>query len=355
MSARRLLRVGPLPLALVFGLATVARSDVIKLIPDSTVKAPGGQISGQITDETPTQVRIRATIGGEQAIPVDQIDSVSYDSLTPSFTLAESRENVGSLVEAAELYQKATGEAQGKPFVERAAQFGRARVLTQLGLADPSRADEAIGVLDAFVRANGSSRQLGSALENLIRLSLQKGDTARAESALTELSSKVPWAADRAAVFQARILSRKGQYDQAVAALDKLIAEAPEGSAKAREAMLAKAESLAASKKYKEAEAVVRDVIKGAPPEDATIQAEAHNTLGDCRRVAGRPKDALIAYLKTDVLYDSDKAQHPRALAQIAQIWRELKQDRRADEVLERLRQQYPQSPWASAKTAAPR
>ena len=41
--------------------------------------------------------------------------------------------------------------------------------------------------------------------------------------------------------------------------------------------------------------------------------ASAYNTLGDCLRAAGRPKDALIAYLHTDVLFAKDKEQHPRA------------------------------------------
>jgi hypothetical protein len=39
-------------------------------------------------------------------------------------------------------------------------------------------------------------------------------------------------------------------------------------------------------------------------------------------------------------------------MAQIAQIWRELKRDDRADEVIDRLKQRYPQSPWLARASA---
>ena len=91
-----------------------------------------------------------------------------------------------------------------------------------------------------------------------------------------------------------------------------MIGSSPEGSAKRRDAQLAKAESLVALKKFAEAEALVRGVIAGAPAEDATTEALAHNTLGDCLLAANRPKDALYAYLHTDLLFFKDKEEHPR-------------------------------------------
>ena len=54
------------------------------------------------------------------------------------------------------------------------------------------------------------------------------------------------------------------------------------------------------------------------------------------------------------MLYAKDKEQHPRALAQIAQLWRELKREDRANETMERLKQEYPRSPWLSASRTSP-
>lgn len=345
----RLTTVACSALGVLLVMSLAGTADSIRLVPGATVKSVGGQVNGQIVSETALEVRIKAAGGAEQAIPVDQIDSVAYDGLPPSFLLAESRINAGSLQEAAELYGKAAGEASGKAFIERAAQFGRADALTELALVDPSKAADATNALDAFVKAHGNSRQLARALTDLIRVHLSVNNTDKAEAALGMLQTRVPWAAGRAAVLNARIQARKGDHESALSALEALVNEAPKGSAQAREARLAKAESLTALRRFPEAEQAVLDVIAEAPPDDDAIQSEAHNTLGDCLSAAGRPKDALIAYLKTDVLFSSARDQHARALARVAALWRELKQDGRANEVQDRLRQLYPQSPYARA------
>ena len=94
-------------------------------------------------------------------------------------------------------------------------------------------------------------------------------------------------------------------------------------------------------------------MIQENPAEDAAAQAPAYNTLGDCLRAANRPKDALIAYLHTDMLYSKDKEEHPRALHEIATSFRQLKQDARADEFAQRLKQEYPRSVWTRTPTSA--
>ena len=86
--------------------------------------------------------------------------------------------------------------------------------------------------------------------------------------------------------------------------------------------------------------------------EDAATQSAAHNTLGDCLHAAGRNREALYAFLHTDLLFSKEKDEHARALAQISKIWRELNRPDRAEETLERLKQEYPRSPHLSAATA---
>jgi|SRR5579864_2313936 len=349
MSFCRALACGSL--ALVLGLSVTLQADEVVLIAGSSIKATGNRVRGTVVSESPTEVKLDTPAA---TVPVDQIASISYAGQPPSLTLAETRESNGALSEAADQYQKAATEAAGKDLVVRAAQFGRARVLADVAQGDPSRAGQAIDALDGFIKAQPNSRQLGPALDALARLYLQQGDFDKAARALADLN-KIPWAADRAAVLTARVLAKRGQFDQAIAALDKMLASVPKESAKAREAQLAKAECLAGLKKYAEAEAAVLAVIQAASAEDAEAQALAHNTLGDCLRAAGKPKDALLAYLHTDILYSKDRDQHARALAQIAQLWRELKQEDRANEVVDRLKQDYPNSPWLNVAGGAKR
>jgi tetratricopeptide (TPR) repeat protein len=324
-------------------LAAAVWADTVELTKNASLKVPGGQIKGAISSETSTEVKI-----ADKTVPVEDIASVSYDGTTASFALASTRENSGNLTEAASLYQKAVAEASGKPLLARAAAFGHAQALAELALASPARASEAMAALDAFVRANANCRQLAPALELQAKLALMTDNVSKADAAVADLG-KIPWAADRAVILKSRVLGKQKKYDQAIADLDKLISAAPAKSPKAVEAKMAKAESLAGLKKFDDAEKLINDVTNELPPEDPT-QAIAHNTLGDCLRAAGRSKEALFEYLKTDILYDRDKEQHQRALAQIAQVWRDLKQDGRADETLEKLKQLYPNSPYLSQR-----
>lgn len=347
MTARRPMIAALAGLAL---LSTAARAvDVLTLVPGSATKAPGNQIRGSVVAESPTEVKIKPAAGPEQSIPVDQVESITYEGQPASLGLAETRMNAGDFAGAIDQFKKAAAEAGSKPPIAQAAAFGALAAQADQAMGSPAKAAEVAGLLDAFIKANPASRHLGPALEAMARLDLVRGETDKADASAAALA-KLPWAADRAAVLRAEVMGRKGQNDQAVAALDKILAGAEKGSPKARSAMLSKSKALAGLKKFDEAEALVRTVIEQSLAEDASVQAVARNTLGDCLRAAGRPKDALFAYLQTDILFDKDKEQHPRALYEIAQLWRVLKRDDRADETLERLKQQYPQSPYLTAR-----
>jgi tetratricopeptide (TPR) repeat protein len=329
-----------------------AHGDDVNLITGTTFKqAIGGRVRGQVQSESPTEVVVQLG-GSTTTVPTDQIQSIRYDGQSSNFQLAEAREASGQLTEAAELFKKAATESAGKPFALQAALLREAEVLTELALVEPDRLKDAKEKLTRFLQAYPTSRHLAAARGCQVRLQLHVGDFAGAEAALAALA-KLPRGKERADVLRAKILAKQGKYDDAIAQLDKLIAGYPKGSERQRAALLAKAESLAGKKQFKEAETLAREVIQGNPPEDAAAQAPAYNTLGDCLRAADQPKEALFAYLHTDLLYSKDKEEHPRALRQIIDLYRKLKQDGRADEFAQRLKQEYPRSPWAVAKGPA--
>lgn len=338
--------------AMLIVLATGGLADDLILIPNSTVEAPGGKLSGQIQSETPTTVSIKPGSGAAREVPVDQVASIGYSGQPATLPLAETRESSGLLAEAMEQYKAAANSASGKPLIAQAAEFGEVRSLAKLAEVEPPRGEEAMTRLSGFLSKYPTSRHSGPALEWLAKLAMSRGETDRADQALTELA-KISWATDRAAVLKARVQSMKGQHDAAIEALDTLIGKLPKGTPELSTARLVRAEALAAAGKFPEAEAAVREVIKDTPPEEAELQAHAYNTLGDCLKSARKPKDALFAYLHTDVLYDKDKEQHARSLAGIAAMWMQLKRDDRANEASERLKQLYPQSSYLKGEAGA--
>lgn len=326
-----------------------AAADEVTLAPGAAVKqAIGGRVRGEVESETPTEVVVKVGVT-PVSVPTEQIVSIRYDGQPATIQLAETREAAGQLAEAAELFRKAAGEAAGKPLVVQMAQFREAVALADLAANEPDRAKDARDRLLRFVQAFPTGRHIIPAREALARLQLSTGDFRGAEATIAALS-KLPGTAERGAVLRARTLARQGRFDEALSELDRLIGSLPEKSTAQREARLTKAESLVGAKKYKEAETLVRQVIAEAPAEDAAAQSAAYNTLGDCLRAANHPKEALLAYLHTDLLYSKDKQEHPRALFQIEKLFRLLKQDGRADEYAQRLKQEYPRSQWLSAK-----
>ncbi len=338
--------------AVAIGWCGQALADDVNLISGSTFKPSiGGRVRGQVQSESSTEVVV--LLGGTTtSVPTDQIQSIRYDGQSANFQLAEAREASGQLAEAADLFKKAATESAGKPFPVEAAQFREAEVLTDLALIEPDRVKEAKDKLARFAQAHPVSRHLAGVRACQARLQLHAGDIAGAEAAIAELA-KLPRGAERAAVLRTKILGKQGKHDEAIAQLDKLIAGYPKNSERRRAALLAKAENLAAMKQFSEAETLLHEVIQGNPPEDAAAQAPAYNTLGDCLRAANRPKDALFAYLHTDLLYSKDKEEHPRALFRVVELYRVLKQDGRAEEFALRLKQEYPRSPWAAGRAPA--
>jgi tetratricopeptide (TPR) repeat protein len=337
--------------AAVLGIPSLLRADDVSLVQGTTVKqAIGGRVRGAVQSESPTEVVV--TLGTNSVtVPTDQIISIRYDGQSANYQLGETREAAGQLAEAAELFKKAATESAARPFPHQAALFREAKVLCDLAAVEPDRLKEAQDKLNQFIRSYPGGRHIAPAREALARLQVNSGDFAGAEATIAALA-KMPKAGERAAVLRTKVLARQGKHAEAIAELDRLIAASPKGSERQRAAMLAKAESLAATRNYKEAESLVRQVIQENPAEDADSQAPAYNTLGDCLRAANRPKDALIAYLHTDLLYNKDKEEHPRALHGISVVFRQLKQDARADEYAQRLRQEYPRSTWYRATAA---
>ncbi|WP_165075431.1 tetratricopeptide repeat protein [Paludisphaera rhizosphaerae] len=339
----------PLRMAIVFALLAsplAARGDVINLIAGTTFKqGQGGAVRGQVTAESPSEVAV--SLGNSTInVPTDQIESIEYQGQPASLQLAITSADAGRASDAITQYQKAATEAAGKAFVVEAAKFGEASTLADLALTEPERVKEALGKLTAFIQSYSKGRHVVPARVALARLQLHTEDYKGAEANIAELA-KIPPGANNAAVLKARLLLKQGDAKGAAADLDRLIAAASDEPTRQVELKMVKAEALIAASKYDEAESLVRQVIAAAAPDDVLIQSKAYNTLGDCLSAAAKPKDALLAYLHVDLLYSKDKEEHPRALRRIEQVFRKLGQLPRAEEYSQRLKQEYPNSPWA--------
>ena len=75
--------------------------------------------------------------------------------------------------------------------------------------------------------------------------------------------------------------------------------------------------------------------------------AQIYNALGDVQAKAGRLKEAMMAYLHTQLLFASEPDSHAEALFHLAEIWPQLEQTDRANQSRETLKSRYRNSFWA--------
>jgi lipopolysaccharide biosynthesis regulator YciM len=115
-------------------------------------------------------------------------------------------------------------------------------------------------------------------------------------------------------------------------------------------ALVGNAAVLVGQKKTDEAIKVLNDIIAKGDSEDAELMAHAYNTLGTAYRQAGDANEAKFAFLHTDMLYSAVPDAHAEALANLAEIWKQLNKPERAAEARKRLGELYKNSRWAKGE-----
>ncbi len=153
----------------------------------------------------------------------------------------------------------------------------------------------------------------------------------------------------RANLLRGRVTLASGKYDDAMKAFDGVLANPAKGKLGAQQAVEAKigrTYSLAGSGKVAEAIKTLQEIIASADDGDIELLGRAYNALGNCYRKQKDGKQALWAYLRTDLLYSTVADVHAEALANLTTLWADAKHPERALEAKNALHRQYPYSRW---------
>jgi tetratricopeptide (TPR) repeat protein len=163
----------------------------------------------------------------------------------------------------------------------------------------------------------------------------------------------------RGRLGRALVYQDQKQYAAAMELFDGVLGrpvENPREQQCRQEALLGKGKCLSLQGDPDEAAKLLQEVIDKAPNDATELQARAFNLLGDCyyadRAVAERKREeALIRYLYVDALpaLAAYGKEHAKALYRLSQLWNEMDppHPERAQDALDRLKEQYPNSPWA--------
>lgn len=316
-----------------------------------TRKSQTNRVAGSVTGVTKTEVTIKPATGNATTIPANDIADIEWDAATAPFKLARSDENGGRLDRALEGYRKVLQEVDpASEHFKTEVEYTTARTVARMALADPGRQDEAVKLLEAFLKQHPDSYQHYPALNWLGRVYLAKADFANAQQTFDKLA-QAPWTDFKMAAqtATAQIQMAQDNLDGAIQSFDAVISAPAEGAneqARRYEAMLGKAKALNRQQKFDESAALLKEVVAKAPANDSALMAQAYVLQGDSLQAGGKTKDALLAYLHVDVLFAQETDAHAQSLYHLAQLWKVVQHPERAAEAQAKLEGSYPNSEW---------
>ena len=306
---------------------------------------------GTVTSVTKTEITVKPRIGSEVKVPISDIEQVRWDGEPAILNLSRSSERSGYFDKAIEGYTKAGSDYSGSSkYLKEDIEFLIARATGKAALADPSRTEAAIGLLEKFKSSHSDSFRYFEVLYYLGEVYMASKDTAKAKAAFDEME-QAPLKAFKmmARVSNARLLLQEGKTSEAQALFAAVANEQtndPSELSRKYEAMLGKAACEQQGKQYDAAVVTLETVIDQVPPTDTKTLAEAYVLQGNCLRDQNKIKEAVLAYLHVDVLFSNEKTLHPQALYELSRLWSSVGHPERGAEAEAKLNSEYPNNEW---------
>ncbi|MCC6493332.1 MAG: hypothetical protein IT424_09945 [Pirellulales bacterium] len=244
-----------------------------------------GVDSGKITAVTPLAVTISKG-GVESAVPVEEIQTVTFAGEPPELNSARNALAAGRLQEAAEAIAKLPQEGLAREEIATDAEYYAAVVKARQALAGAAPAEAAIEAVRSFMTRRSKSFHIPEAIEALGDLYLAAGqfDNARAEYAKLA-KAKSAYFELKSALLVGEAWQAQGDHAKAQAEFQRVLASPEKGPTIAPlklAATLEGAVAQAAAGQLKEATTAIGGIIAEAKPDDSELLARAYNALGDC-------------------------------------------------------------------------
>jgi tetratricopeptide (TPR) repeat protein len=317
---------------------------------DQVERRSGPSIRGDVTEITRTEIVLKAR--GNQRdyhIPANDIERIHWQGERPQLSQIRVEERNGQFDKAIAGYEGALKDSTS-PNLTTDLEFLIARATASRALADEENYDNAVKLLEKFRTAHSDNFRYFEALKLLARLYMAKPDVAKADATM-KLLLEAPWTDLKmdAAILQAQVALASGKTEAALDPIENVLRVKPSSPgelSRRYEALLLKATCLQKEGKFPRAIEVLTGILDEAGEDDTKTLAETCVRLGDCYQAAGRTKEAILSYLRVDILFPKEKAQHAEALYYLSRLFaQDGKPDKSAD-AQARLQQSYPRSPW---------
>jgi tetratricopeptide (TPR) repeat protein len=323
---------------------------------DQVFLVKGAPARGSIPAETGMtrdKVTIETTTGSRQ-IEVNEITRITFKDEPTDLNAGRTQVIQKNYNQALADLKKLDGQKIDRAFIRQDADFYKALCLCKLALSEGGDKKAAADAMLAFVTKAPQSYHFYDAAELL-------GDLAMASGKYTDAAkyygsaglAAAPWAdyQMRANNASGRALIGEKQFDQALEKFKAVTSSelaTPEAMRQKNLAQAGRAVCLAETGKVDEALSLVKDMIDKNDSQDSVLFARLYNALGRCYLKQNKPKDAVMAFLHTDILFYADAEAHAEALFNLSKLWTDVNKSDRAIAARNTLRERYAGSVWAT-------
>lgn len=305
--------------------------------------------TGKIVERTRDKVVIEKG-GANQNFDTNQISRVVFDGEPQPLTRAKVLIGDGQLDQAIEEFRKIDFSSIKADEIKQDYQFFKGYITALNALRGKGDAAAASKQLLAWAKDNSTSHLFYMASEKLGELSMATGTPDQASryfgvlatSPFDDFKVKGNYLGGKALMANKQIPEARTKFN---AVAQSQVSDAVSLKFK-KLASLASIRCDAADGKAPQAIEALEKMVDEGDSNDAELFSELFNALGGILRAAGNNDEAILAFLKTDLLYASEPDAHAEALYNLSQLWPLIGENQRATETKSRLSKLYPTSPW---------
>jgi len=311
---------------------------------------PGESIKGLIDAVSASDVTVRVN-GVPRKLPANDVQRIQFADSPTELLQAAAMFRKGQLKDArTELGNLNLAEVNNK-WIQQDVAYMLAFIETRSALAGDGDKNSAGTLLVAFLKNHSDSYHYFEAVELFGDLAYVVGSFDMAAQQYTILS-KSPWPGlqVRGTLRLANSTVGKGDYAAALGMFEKVAgisATTPELQLTVSEARAGQARCLGETGKPAEGIALANVLIKDNDPKtQKPLFAQAYNAQGICYRSSQKPKDAILAFLHTHLIFNESPDAHAEALFHLSQLWDEVNKADRAQDTKRLLREKYAGTYW---------
>lgn len=309
----------------------------------------GAAVRGKIVERTRDKVVIEVR-GTNQSFTSNEIARIVFDGEPQQLTRAKDFIGTGQIDQAIDEFKKIDDKSIKSDVIKQDYDFYKGYIAAANALRGKGDANAAKNLLLNWVKDNSTSNCYYMAAEKLGELAMAMGTTdqavkyfgAVANAPFPELKVRGNYLGGKALLTLKQTANAKAKFD--------LVSQAqvadPVSLKFKKLASVASVRCEATDGKSAEALQALEKMVDEGDATDAELFAELFNAIGGIQQGAGNNDEAILAFLKTDLLYASQTEAHAEALYSLSQLWPKIGDNQRAIDAKSRLAKLYPTSPW---------